>query len=90
MDRKQILSISACTASSGGRPPYLVKGLSLPFYGDNSEETPQPLETSGFKRAFHCSQVDSSHRAKVMTTKLFTSNEGSHEACSNTLRQEPE
>eukprot|EP00973_Karenia_brevis_P040066 5532515-Karenia_brevis.AAC.1 len=41
----QILYMSACTASSDGQPPDLVKGLALPFQGDNSEETPHTLET---------------------------------------------
>eukprot|EP00973_Karenia_brevis_P025758 3554357-Karenia_brevis.AAC.1 len=49
LNPKQVLSISACTASSGGQPPYLVKGLAMSFHGDNSEQTPTPLETRGFK-----------------------------------------
>eukprot|EP00973_Karenia_brevis_P075783 10528703-Karenia_brevis.AAC.1 len=82
----QTLSMSACTASSDGQPPYMAKGLSLLSQGDSSADTPQPLATRGFKRALHCSGVDSCQRAKMMTTKLFTSNGSSHEVMLQNVR----
>eukprot|EP00973_Karenia_brevis_P038771 5350968-Karenia_brevis.AAC.1 len=50
---KQVSSISACTASSGGQPPYLVKGLAMPFHGDSPEETPNTLGNRWFSKG-HC------------------------------------
>eukprot|EP00973_Karenia_brevis_P007006 950592-Karenia_brevis.AAC.1 len=60
------LSMSAAAATSGGLPPYMARGLALPFemaYDSKGcfnrvfdEQMPDSLQTRGYKSALHHSE----------------------------------
>eukprot|EP00973_Karenia_brevis_P046179 6399437-Karenia_brevis.AAC.1 len=70
------ISMSAAAAVSEGASPYYAPGMAILYDGFRSRQTPQGLETRGFKRACEFSEVenrDGCTKAKMMETCIFTS-----------------